>query len=99
MKRFLFGLLALGLLVAGTGKGKAQSSYIISFIDVPGSVDTYASGINDAGQIVGGYVDARGGGYGFILSGGTYTTLNVPGSVYTQAWGISNAGLIVGSYA
>ena len=37
--------------------------------------------------------------YGFVYSGGTYTSLGgPPGNTYTQALGINNAGQIVGSY-
>jgi uncharacterized membrane protein len=36
-----------------------QGSY--TTLDVPGSINTYANGINDSGQIVGGYyTDVRG---------------------------------------
>src|SRR5436190_8564168 len=42
----------------------------------PGS-GTFGRGINDARQIVGFYIDARGE-HGFLLSGDTFTTLNDP---------------------
>jgi probable HAF family extracellular repeat protein len=54
---------------------------------------TTASGINDAGQIVG-----ESGGHGVLLSGGNYTTLDVPGARTTSAQGINDAGQIVGWY-
>jgi len=91
MKRLLAGLLVLVLFVAGPGQ--AQADYIFTTIDVPGSAQTVASGINDAGQIVGYY-----NGHGFLLSNGSYTTLDATGSSVTQALGINNAGQIVGSY-
>ena len=37
--------------------------------------------------------------YGFLLSGGAYTTLNVPGAMQTQARGINDFGQISGMYA
>ena len=40
-------------------------------------------GINDAGQIVGNFVDASGP-HGFLLSGGNFTTIDVPGSSFTR---------------
>jgi probable HAF family extracellular repeat protein len=59
---------------------------------------TYAHGINDAGQIVGGY-QGDSGNNGFLYSGGNYTTLKDPLSVGgTVAEGINNAGQIVGYY-
>ena len=35
---------------------------------VPGEYDTEASGINDAGQIVGWYMDAKGFSHGFLAT-------------------------------
>src|SRR6266849_4635074 len=96
MKRFLCGLVALGLFVSGVGQ--AKSDYTFTTIDVPGSTGTQAFGINDVGVIVGGYFDARGTGHGFALSGGSYTTLDVAGSAFTNANGINNASQIVGRY-
>jgi probable HAF family extracellular repeat protein len=87
----LGGLMALGLLVVGAGQVKAD--YIYTTIDVPGSTQTQANGINDAGQILA-YSD----GHGFLLSGGTFTRFDVPGSNGTYPAGINNAGQIVGYY-
>jgi probable HAF family extracellular repeat protein len=88
MRRFLYDLVALGLLVGGTGQAKAEPIYVYATLDVPGSINTIAHGINDAGQIVGSYDGQN----AFLLSGGQYSTLNVPG----PAQGINNAGQIVG---
>src|ERR1700686_3928308 len=55
-----------------------------------------ATGINDAGQIVGSDNSD-----GFFYSGGNYTALQYPepgGVVWTGAEGINDAGQIVGSY-
>jgi hypothetical protein len=56
--------------------------------------------INDAGQIVGFYRDARGAAHGFLLSGGQYTAIDVPGAVETEAISINNRALptIVGDW-
>ena len=45
-------------------------------IDVPGEVDTVATGINDAGQIVGYF----GFTHGFLDTGGNFIQIDVPGS-------------------
>src|SRR5262245_33972641 len=97
MKRFLCGLLALGLLVGGTGQAKAQPSYVYTKLDGPASDYTRAHGINDSGQIVGAYVEAAVT-HGFLLDNGSYTTLDPPGSISTRAYGINAAGQIVGDY-
>jgi probable HAF family extracellular repeat protein len=65
----------------------------------PNSYDSAASGINNAGQIVGGFANASNTKWaGFLYSGGSYSVINVPGSTSTTASGINNAGQIVGNY-
>jgi hypothetical protein len=64
-----------------------------SNVAVPGSVYTEATGINNAGQIVGGYS-----GGGFLYSGGTYTTLSVPLATFSSAHSINNVSQIVEYY-
>jgi len=72
----------------------------LTTIDVPGASSTFASGINDAGQVVGSYFE-YGSGYphGFLESGGSFTTIDVPGAFYTMPGGINDAGQVVGGYA
>src|SRR5262249_11051263 len=52
------------------------------------TLDFGASGINNAGQIVGGNL---------LFDHGNYTTLDVPGSTWTQAAGINDSRQIVGT--
>jgi probable HAF family extracellular repeat protein len=69
---------------------------------------TVASGIDDAGQIVGFYYDFSAHPHGFLYCGGVYTTLDDPlagnGAAFggaaqgTYATGINAAGQIVGYY-
>jgi probable HAF family extracellular repeat protein len=96
MKAYLRAVVALGLFVGVTGHARAD--YIFTTLDVPGSTQTTAYGINSAGQVVGDYLDARGFRHGFLLTNGSYTTLDVQGPGYTQALGLNNVGQIVGSY-
>jgi len=93
--------------LAGLGKGamaqKVQGflydGRTFSTIDVPGASYTEATGINDAGQIVGFFVDSKGV-HGFLDVKGTLSTIAFPGggyTAYTEAAGINNAGQIVGT--
>jgi probable HAF family extracellular repeat protein len=68
-------------------------------ISFPDSVATYATGINQLGQIVGSYLDTAGNDHGFLYSDGRYTAFDVPGSPWTQAYGINAQGEIVGTYS
>lgn len=56
----------------------------------PGSQFTVPVKINDAGQIVGLYLDAGGKQHGFLLNKGHYTTIDFPGAVATEALAINN---------
>jgi len=64
----------------------------------PGAQNTVATGINDAGQIVG-YSYGASGESGFLYYKGKFYPVNCPGALYTQPWGISGNGTIVGSYS
>ena len=55
-------------------------------------------GVNDLGQIVGGY-EGSGGFYGFIDTGGIYTAIDDPNSDgYSFLRGINDSGELVGEY-
>jgi hypothetical protein len=53
MNHLFRSLMALGIFVALAGRANAQRSYAFTTLDVPGSLDTVAYGINGSGQIVG----------------------------------------------
>ena len=91
-----YGINASGQIVGGNGHGFLLSGGTLTTIAPPGAFSSAASGINDAGQIVGWFSDATGT-HGFLLSGLKFTTIDVPGATLgTQALGISATGQIVG---
>jgi probable HAF family extracellular repeat protein len=79
--------------------------------DVTDSLATFPYGINNHGQIVGGYFDAAGKQHGFLLEGGRYRTLDAPGrvdgrdndgdgdidnlDVATIAWDVNDRGAVL----
>ena len=75
--------------------GKVEGDFIYTTISVPGSSDTAAYGINNAGQIIGDYNLGR---HGFILSNGVYTTLDIPGAVSISPVSINDSGQVAGYY-
>src|SRR5579872_1311072 len=72
--------------IVGTSIGGQQTSSllyvsgILAPIAVPGSDNTFAYGINNAGQIVGSYSISGAGSSGFVDSNGVFTTIIVPGN-------------------
>ena len=68
-------------------------------IDHPDAVlETAPYGINNRGQIVGGYDTAGFAVHGFLLDRGRYTTIDVPGASRTIALRINARGQILGDY-
>jgi probable HAF family extracellular repeat protein len=67
-------------------------------IDGPGSSFTLANAINEAGTIVGIYMDAGFAQHGFVWKDGQFDTFDVPGAVWTECDGINARGDIVGVY-
>lgn len=77
-------------------------------INVPGAVQTAATGINNGGVIVGFYqvgANCLPGTptptchtHGFKLAGKKFTTINVPGAVFTEILGLNDFGDVVGIF-
>lgn len=67
----------------------------IKRFDAPGAILTQPFGINNRGQISGGYSDAGANQHGFLRSRAEYTTLDVPGRSNTVAIDINDRGQVV----
>jgi uncharacterized membrane protein len=67
-------------------------------IKCPGAKSTQALGVNNAGQIVGTYVDLRNVSHGFEYSAGTYKSIDITSAKSTVAAGINKSGEISGTY-
>ena len=69
-------------------------------IEVPGAIgESLAGGINNRGQIVGQYMDARGE-HGYLRDArGRLTTFDLPGALATAPTRINDRGQIVGLYS
>lgn len=63
---------------------------------VPGAIVTEGSGINNAGTIVGFFIDQDFGFHGFVYSGATLTPFDYPGATGTFLTGINNHDQITG---
>jgi uncharacterized membrane protein len=69
-----------------------------SSFSFPGAIFTQALGINNAGSIVGLYIDSKNQYHGFLKTGDSFTSIDVYGASYTDAWKINDSGQIVGRY-
>jgi probable HAF family extracellular repeat protein len=67
-------------------------------LSIPGALQTWLTGVNDSGVVVGWFVDQQGNSHGFSLVGDKLTSLNDASGVSTQPYAVNNAGDIVGSY-
>jgi len=78
----------------------ADPAATVSQIDAPNATYTDAVGINNHGDIVGGFGDAQGRLHGYVLRRGTFTTLDFPaqGVHATVAKGINDRGQVAGFY-
>jgi hypothetical protein len=93
--------LVLGPVLSIGRKAQASTSGpTFTTINYPGAVASFATDINDSGEIVGEYtfgnLDDR---QGFLLSNGVFTSITFPGATFTRAVGINRFGDIVGDYS
>jgi probable HAF family extracellular repeat protein len=91
--------LLFGMLLSGTNSTAfGGPGYSFTVINVPGATSTEALGINNRGDIVGGFTDGTGN-HGFLYKAGAFTTIDVPGVTRgTRANGINDSGHIVGQF-
>lgn len=94
--RTISQIAAAAAILCGLATPAFAADYTFATIDVPGAAATAASGINDAGQIVGLFIDGSGQYHGFLYSGGSFTTIDVPAAAGTEPLGINNEGQVVG---
>jgi hypothetical protein len=92
---------AAGFYVDAKGHSHAykvnQATSVFTALKVPG-VSVVATGINNAGDIVGFSTDSAGATSSWLLSKGHLITYQFPGGSNTQAFGVNSKDQIVGSY-
>ena len=78
--------------------GFLLSGGTFTYLNYPGGYDTEATGITDAGLIVGNAYTSSEGAAGFTYQGGVFNTIQIKGYPDTYAQGINSAGVVVGGY-
>jgi uncharacterized membrane protein len=74
---------------------------VLTTIDIPGPsapLETVLFGINNRGQILGGYADAGGMRRSFLLERGAFTEFAIPGASRTAGFDLNDHGQVVGFY-
>ncbi len=91
---------ALAFLLTAAAANAPKLTFKFTKVTIPGSTSTSLGGINNAGVIVGIYIDNSGTAHGFILDGKNLTTLTHPDSSNTAAYHIAVNGKVrvVGAY-
>jgi probable HAF family extracellular repeat protein len=81
-----------------TGHGFLDNQGVFTQLDYPGSQDTQADAINNAGVITGAYDINESGPHGFLYQNGAFTNIDVPGGSFTYPTAINNNGVVAGYY-
>jgi len=75
--------------------GFVYSAGKFTAINFPKSNGTQAIGINDAGDVVGDYLDSASVQHAFVKKGAKYTSIDVTGDTIPYGWDINNSGQIL----
>jgi hypothetical protein len=71
---------------------------VFTYLVLPANIRSQATGINNAGNIVGWYYPNNTSESGFLDIGGVISPVVFPGATFTEAWGVNDSGEIVGDY-
>lgn len=95
MSRVLTIFFSIGVVLFSGMPNACAVEFTYMLVDVPGALLTGLTGINNAGQVVGGsQLPAQ----AFVGSGGTFIPLSFSEGTSTSALDINNNGHVVGSY-
>jgi len=96
MKTQIIIMLASALMLFGLGQATAETQYTITDLGTLGGTRSWAYGINDKGQVVGGSYINDGPDYHAFLYDGTMHDLGTLGGSQSMALGINDNGQVVG---
>jgi hypothetical protein len=82
-----------------SNRGFRKTSSSFQTIKFPGASQTFVSGSNNFGTIVGDYIGSDNHFHGFKLKSGKFTTIHPNGAVDTFVNGVNDSGVIVGAFS
>ncbi len=99
--RRIFATASCAALLALSPRTAQADGALFSYtkIQFPAALWTDIGGLNNAGRVVGSFLDAGGKFHGFLFDGTSYSAIDFPDATETYAFGIDAAGRITGSYA
>lgn len=77
----------------------AQQSYRFITIEIKGSTNAVADGINNEGLVTGYYQDSNSQYHGFVWRNSALETVDYPGSASTLLYGLNNRAISIGYYS
>jgi probable HAF family extracellular repeat protein len=95
--RLLFLCISDGFALLIAACAPSATAATIAALGTLGGTSSYATAINDAGQVVGYSTNAAGIDHAFLYSGGVLNDLGTFGGTSSMAYGINNSGQIVGT--
>lgn len=75
-----------------------SDEYQFIAIEIKGSPNAVANGINNDRLVTGYYEDSNSRYHGFLWRGGALETVDYPGAAYTYLFGVNNRGVAIGYY-
>jgi len=88
----------LGLTQAFVNVGGTSSALTFGLNGPVSGDNNMATGVNDAGMVVGFDMPSGTTSNGFLFNAGVYTLIQFPGSVFTEPLGLNDNGEVVGTY-
>ena len=96
-RKRIFKILGLGCLLTTTSLAWALPSYTITDLGTTLGGDSFATGINTSGQVVGySYADTGWPSHAFLYTNGVITDLGTLGGEFSYAYDINDNGQVVG---
>jgi probable HAF family extracellular repeat protein len=92
-------MVALTLIFVATAADAPKLTLKFNTVRIKASQLTEILGTNNAGVLVGSYIDSSGTGHGFMLRAGRVTNVDDPKGTFTNCFGINLVGDIVGAYS
>ena len=88
----------LAFMMVATAANAPTLIFKFTTVRVPGALTTAVDDINNAGVMVGWYIDTPGYMRGFVLNGKKLTRIDYPHASQTICSGINSKGAVVGNY-